>query len=276
LIDLAETIRQCGKPGSWGVLARNNEQLDGIERVLTMKGVPYVRSGGVSFWGASGPSLFLELCSSIADKNLIGIDRLLRKCGVSEIQLQRMHAKCDSQGAASLDRFLHVSTWKGKVGALHRLMHSWKGLRHEADIDHAMVDLAAFIRKHVRSQKGDGRASLARRDHDQLELCAQSISALHGSLAERLQVIRRRESRGEPDGLRARIMTLHASKGLEFANVWILGCEQGVLPSYRSHELEEERRLFYVGMTRAKSQLVLSWAGHDIEARSRFLWEAGL
>lgn len=71
-------------------------------------------------------------------------------------------------------------------------------------------------------------------------------------------------------------MTLHASKGLEFANVWILGCEEGVLPSFRSDDLEEERRLFYVGMTRAKSHLVLSWVGHGIEVRSRFLLEAGL
>ena len=63
---------------------------------------------------------------------------------------------------------------------------------------------------------------------------------------------------------------------LELANVWIPGCEQGVLPSCRSNDFEEERRLFYVGMTRAKSHLVLSWAGIDIEARSRFLWEAGL
>jgi len=276
LKEVAETIRQQGKPGAWGILARNNEQLDGLERALTVKGVPYARSGGASFWESSGPTLFLDLCSSIANKNLIGIDRLLRKCGVSEVQLQRMHAKCDSPGAASLDRFLQVSTWTGKVSALHCLMRSWNGLIHEADIDHAMYDLAAFIKKHVRSQKEGGHAGFALKDHDQLKLCAQSISALRGSLGERLQALRQRDSRSEPDGDRARIMTLHASKGLEFANVWILGCEEGVLPSFRSDDLEEERRLFYVGMTRAKSHLVLSWVGHGIEVRSRFLLEAGL
>lgn len=68
------------------------------------------------------------------------------------------------------------------------------------------------------------------------------------------------------------LMTLHRSKGLEFSVVFILGCEEGVIPYYgqeKSNFLllkEEERRLFYVGMTRAKSRLFLSWA------KSRFLF----
>ena len=60
------------------------------------------------------------------------------------------------------------------------------------------------------------------------------------------------------------LMTLHASKGLEFSNVYIGGVEEGLIPSalasYSREELEEERRLFYVGITRAKEQLVLSVA----------------
>jgi superfamily I DNA/RNA helicase len=63
---------------------------------------------------------------------------------------------------------------------------------------------------------------------------------------------------------RIALMTLHAAKGLEFACVFIAGCEQGLLPYslFRQHPLdsEEERRLFYVGMTRAKRYLFLSFA----------------
>tara|TARA_Y100001978_G_C23457023_1_gene320490 strand:- start:80 stop:649 length:570 start_codon:yes stop_codon:yes gene_type:complete len=65
-------------------------------------------------------------------------------------------------------------------------------------------------------------------------------------------------------------MTLHNSKGLEFQNVFIAGLEQGLFPSYRSIDtpslLEEERRLCYVGLTRAKERLFLS------HARERRLW----
>ena len=58
-------------------------------------------------------------------------------------------------------------------------------------------------------------------------------------------------------------MTLHSSKGLEYKCVFIVGLENGILPLYRAQtpeEIEEERRLLYVGMTRAKQRLFLSRA----------------
>ena len=61
-----------------------------------------------------------------------------------------------------------------------------------------------------------------------------------------------------------RVMTIHASKGLEFPVVFIAGLEEGLFPHSRSLDsesgMEEERRLCYVGMTRAEKRLYLSWA----------------
>jgi superfamily I DNA/RNA helicase len=73
---------------------------------------------------------------------------------------------------------------------------------------------------------------------------------------------------GEPDladprAERISLLTLHAAKGLEWKVVFLVGCEQGLLPYVRpgsDPDLDEERRLFFVGMTRAERLLVLSWA----------------
>ena len=69
------------------------------------------------------------------------------------------------------------------------------------------------------------------------------------------------------------LMTMHAAKGLEFPVVFIAGCEQGILPCTVMKDdvdIEEERRLFYVGMTRAKEELIL------LHARRRFLYGESL
>jgi DNA helicase-2/ATP-dependent DNA helicase PcrA len=68
---------------------------------------------------------------------------------------------------------------------------------------------------------------------------------------------------------------LHSAKGLEFENVWILQVDEGVIPDVKLHTLvalEEERRLFYVGITRAKNSLYLSSA----KSPSKFLTETGI
>jgi len=73
----------------------------------------------------------------------------------------------------------------------------------------------------------------------------------------------------DPRADRVTLMTLHAAKGLEFPVVFIVGCEEDLLPYHRSDErpdIEEERRLFYVGMTRAQQRLVLT------HAKSRYLF----
>jgi len=88
------------------------------------------------------------------------------------------------------------------------------------------------------------------------------------------------ESNSAPDSDCVSLMTIHQSKGMEFDNVFVIGLEDGMLPHYRAMDMEEERRLLYVAMTRAAKSLHLSYVtsrrvyGREImNKRSRFLDE---
>lgn len=105
-----------------------------------------------------------------------------------------------------------------------------------------------------------------------LSSLANSLAKSRGSLSRVVGLIGM--SLASETRLPVQIMTLHSAKGLEFDNVWIVGVEEGNIPHSDSSE-EEERRLLYVGMTRAKKRLFLSSSIED-GLESRFVIEAGL
>jgi superfamily I DNA/RNA helicase len=78
----------------------------------------------------------------------------------------------------------------------------------------------------------------------------------------------RAEENDEAKGSGVTLITLHAAKGLEFPHVYLIGLEEGLLPHDRSKlegTVDEERRLLYVGITRARITLTLTWCGHRIK-----------
>ncbi len=113
-----------------------------------------------------------------------------------------------------------------------------------------------------------------------------AVASEHENLDEFLEVVSLVSGADDLDSESARVslMTVHVAKGLEFEVVFLVGLEDGVFPHSRSlddpHKLEEERRLFYVGVTRAQSHLYLShawsrtlWGSHLDSFPSRFIGE---
>ena len=106
---------------------------------------------------------------------------------------------------------------------------------------------------------------------ERIQQLMQRATAFENRLADLLDstALRKETDDYDPRADRVTLMTLHAAKGLEFPVVFIVGCEEAILPYERegkSFDLEEERRLFYVGMTRAQQKLVIT------NAKSRFLF----
>lgn len=137
---------------------------------------------------------------------------------------------------------------------------------------------------------GSEKATMQKENITELKNVASSYSAKYGTLSlemflNEINLIEQEQDKNQDGtGNYINMMTIHSSKGLEFDYVFIIGVEEGLLPHSRSfveeRELEEERRLCYVGITRAKQKLFLTFAekrlsrdGFSSQIPSRFLGE---
>ena len=137
------------------------------------------------------------------------------------------------------------------TGLAKHILNDRDGPEHWANVE----ELKAITRHYGRAASGDGLAAFL----------------------ERMSITQDMEN-SETGKDKLTLITLHQAKGLEFTAVAIAGLEDGTLPHQRSDDIEEERRLCYVGMTRAKKYLLLSWCRErwfNVREPSRFLFEAG-
>lgn len=253
------------KSRNWAVLGRTNVLLDLVEVALSTRGIPYKRMGGKSIWEQSVGGVFAGLLRSVADDSWTGVANAMAFCRVDSTWINEHSRSVAGSCIQRLDHALSQVQDERRRKVLVGLREGFASWQDQARIGrtslvvHGVASLLAIYCK-------PPQAAL-------LKSLADSFCRLQGSILQRLTTL----ARSEPDVMAkdvVQIVTLHSAKGLEFDNVWIFGCEEGNLPHTDSTEAEE-RRLMYVGMTRAKQRLDISGALSE-GLESRFLEEAGL
>ena len=263
-----------GKYGRCAVFYRINAQSRAIEEALLRWGIPYTVVGGIRFYQRR------EI------KDLVAYLRIMVNPG-DEVSLRRI-INCPPRGigAKTLAALEEVARQKGctlyqaleeaagmadlSAGVRKKAREAFslfEGLRAQANAL-SLAELALLIveqTKYMDYLKDQGPEGTTR-----MENVKELIGGLTGSGIEGLREFLDHVAlitdldEYEGDVQRVSLMTLHSAKGLEFPIVFMVGMEEGLLPYYlrleNPEELQEERRLCYVGMTRAQEQLYMSGA----------------
>ncbi|MDF9754424.1 ATP-dependent DNA helicase Rep [Pseudomonas sp. TE6288] len=269
----------------FAILYRGNYQAKLIELKLQHHQVPYRLSGGNSFFGRQ------EV------KDLMAYLRLLVNPDDDNAYLRVINVPRREIGSTTLEKLGNYSTERGismyaaseEMGLgehldaryterLQRFKHWLDGVRHKVALDDPIAALHEMIRdidyeNWIRQQTASDKAAEFRISNvwflvealkntlEKDEEGEMTIEDAIGKLVLRDMLERQQEEEENAEGVQ--MMTLHASKGLEFPYVFIMGMEEEILPHRSSIEadtIEEERRLAYVGITRARQTLAFTFA----------------
>ena len=238
--------------GKWAVLARNRRTLDCVEHALNERRIRYIRPPSDSIWNRTPFVQFIALLRSVQTGAVDGIDQTLSFSGLDQDQLNAVHQGLQGTFWRLIDGELPAlddlpdDAWK-TLKDFARKASGWRNAVRGGNYNLAIEGVAQWFEDHLR-------------DPDDLELLADlkaSVCRLNGSLAQRANSLTLPDDNDSGTSGVA-LMTMHGSKGLEFDNVWIFAAEDGVIPSKKNPVYDEERRLMYVGMTRAKDALFMS------------------
>ena len=290
------------------VFYRVNAQSRVLEDTLVRFDVPYQVIGGTKFYERAeikDAVAYLSLLANPADA--VSFARIVNspRRGIGETTQARLLSHANTTGQEIWEVFSEPERTPGlgaaAVRAVARFGELMRGLRERADSASPSASVAELLRA-VLTESGYLDALGAERTIE-AEGRAENLEELI-SVAAEFDANRELEGEGEVGPLEeflaqislyteqdalsddepvCTLMTLHNAKGLEYGAVFIIGCEEGVFPHTRSVEegnLEEERRLCYVGVTRAKQRLYMSFArrrtlhgGRGYNLPSRFIGE---
>ncbi len=265
------------EPGECAVMYRTNAQSRLLEEAFLQARLPYRLVGAQRFYGrreVKDMIAYLRLVHNPADE--ISLDRVINvpPRGIGEKTVLALHTAARgadlTPGAALMDlaRGDASPLWPQFTGRaalpladFGALLANWRAEASRATVTELFDRIAADI--NYREYLDDGTDEGAERWENVQELRRLTMEYADRTLEEFLQDVALISDQDTlTEGKNApTLLTLHAAKGLEFGAVFIIGLDDGLLPHSRSFDdpeaMEEERRLFYVGITRAKDRLYL-------------------
>jgi DNA helicase-2/ATP-dependent DNA helicase PcrA len=307
--------RQCD-PGDAVILVRTGEQTRAYEQELRRRQVPYELVGSKSFFDRREVKDVMALLRLLVDPDDdLALARVANvpPRGISAATMQAARAGAAEAGTSIWREFVSMrdrgrlsSAASGGVASLERLLSNGgltaptAGEARAAALLRKLLDDVGY-RPYLVKEYTDDPAEAETRwacceeiataldEHERAHRASGDLGGvIRGFLDDFVLQVEDKEDRFKGDKPKAnvlRLMTLHAAKGLEFDCVWMVGLEENILPHHRSigdglQAIDEERRLCYVGVTRARRRLVLSlcltrtkWGKPKPCRPSRFLYE---
>ena len=286
--------RQKESLADMAVLVRAGFQTRAFEERLLTLGIPYRIIGGLRFYerqecrdAIAYGKILVQPADDLAFERIVNLPRR----GVGEAALRLMHETARARGvplSVAAEGLVHDGGFRGKLkGAMAELFSGFARWRDVLEKDGHVVAMATLLDdsgytamwQQDKSPEAPGRL-------DNLKEFVRALGDFEtlGGFLEHVALVMENEE--NTAGEKLSLMTLHGAKGLEFDTVFLPGWEEGVFPNQRSMDesglkgLEEERRLAYVGLTRARRRAIIShaanrrmYAGWQSAIPSRFLDE---
>jgi ATP-dependent DNA helicase Rep len=297
---LAHKFEHRGKWADYAILYRGNYQAKAFEQQLRAHKAPYVLSGGQSFFDRSeikDVTSYLRLIANGDDDPAFIRAVTTPKRGIGGTTLEALGKAAGRRHvglfAAAFAAGVEHDVNPKQLAAVREFCEfinrmEWRAAREPAG--QVLTDLLraigyeAWLFETLEPREAETKWSNVR---DFVEWLTQKGAEENKNLLELAQTVALISmlDKNAEDHDAVQLATLHAAKGLEFRHVFLVGVEEGILPHRESVDngnLEEERRLMYVGITRAQMSLVVTWCekrkqGREILAReaSRFIAEMG-
>ncbi|MBO4605207.1 MAG: UvrD-helicase domain-containing protein [Bacteroidales bacterium] len=296
----------------FAILYRTNAQSRSLEECLRRRNIPYMIYSGNSFFERAEVKdlmAYFKLsvnpyddesfkravnkpARGIGDTTISALETFARQKGISLFQavysedlvavLREAATKKLREFCAMIDKFA-VAAQREEAAALakriadesgiypfYKADTSVEGMSRTANVEELISSVAAYVDELVEEAENNG---------DEVPVVTLGEYLENVSLLSNVDV-----AEDEDDSNRVALMTVHSAKGLEFPYVMIVGLEENLFPSsnmvFSAQDLEEERRLFYVALTRAKKDVVLAYAHdrfrngrHESNSVSRFVRE---